>query len=70
MEQLELFRLKFPLSKVMMYEDYMVYKVGGGMAQKAAQDAQKLIKSLNLNLIAVPSIFGDSFEVKRFLLPQ
>ncbi len=70
MSEFETFRTQYPLSKVMVYDDFMVYKVGGGLAKKAAEDAQKLIQSLQLNLIAIPSPFGDSFKVKPFSLPQ
>lgn len=64
--QLTTFRENFPMVRVMVYETYIVYKVGKGLAIKAAEDAQNIIDKLGLALSACPTKFSsnDSFFVQ------
>lgn len=63
---LEQFRLKWPSIKVTVYEDMLVYKVGGGFSDSEAGYANKLIHELGLPLIAEATTLHskDSFTVK------
>lgn len=62
---LEKFREKYPSIRVNVYDDYLVYKVAVGYGKRAAIDANELIESLGLQLVAMPSSLPamDSFSV-------
>lgn len=66
---LERFRKQFPLTNVMVYDDYMVYSVPAGYVKSSIKDATNLIKQLKLPLEAVSNsnksgVFMDTFLVK------
>lgn len=63
---LEQFRLKWPSIKCTVYDDMLVYKVGGGYADSEAGYANKMILELGLPLIAEATTLQakDSFSVK------
>lgn len=46
----------FPIVKVNVYEDSMIYKVPRGRADSVAKEANQLIEKLNLPLVAIPTI--------------
>lgn len=52
--QLEKFRVRFPLNRVLVEADYMIYKIGGMRAREAAVLANELIDEMELNLVAIP----------------
>lgn len=62
----EMFRIKFASAKVSVHDDRMVYTVGYGCAKRSAIEANEVIESLKLNLIAIPNEFpkDDTFVVK------
>ena len=51
-EYLNIFRKSFPYSKVMQYDDMLVYKIPPCFCQEVAKEAQHLIDKLNLPLIS------------------
>jgi len=66
---LEKFRVKFPLTNVMVYDDYMVYRVPVGYVGSSVKDANQTISELKLPLQAVSNptksgVFLDTFVVK------
>lgn len=69
---LENFRVNFPLSRVTVDEDKLVYRVSHGTARRAAQDANEKIESMNLPLVAIANAFpfNDTFEVKSIETPD
>ncbi len=60
------FRESFPLVKVIVYDNYLTYKVPDGRAKSCADLANELIDKLDLPLVAIPTegYRGDSFLVK------
>jgi len=54
-QQLETFRINFPLTRVRVEENYMTYRVRRGLAKSLSQDANELIKRLDLDLVALPT---------------
>ncbi len=65
--QLEVFLEAYPSTRVNYYQDSLVYKVRDGRAKKWADEANKLILSLGLDLVAIASPYNDSFMVKSSL---
>lgn len=65
-KQLETFTKLYPSILGTRYDDYIVYRTAPGFAKKAAQKANKIIESENLELTAIPTTFlkDDSFVVK------
>ncbi len=66
MDHLETFRIRYGSSKVLVYDDCLVYRVANRFAPLAAKDANKLIEKLQLPLVATPTDFSsnDSFSIK------
>jgi hypothetical protein len=64
--QLETFRTNYNSTKVMVYDNNMVYSVAKGWADKAALEANNIISKLGLQLKAVPTTFlsKDSFLIE------
>ena len=52
MEALNEFRKNYYSTRVMVYDNYMVYSVTPGHSKKATQEANDLIEELDLPLIA------------------
>lgn len=52
-EQLEKFRTNFPLTRVVVYDEFMTYKVRRGLAKSVTGEANELIDKLGLELVAV-----------------
>ena len=65
--QFETFRVSFYSHNVTVYDDSMVYRTPKGLADKMCEDANDLIRKLNLDLVAIPTTFAnkDSFHVKN-----
>jgi hypothetical protein len=63
---LETFRLKCPLKRVTVEDDYLIYKVSRGTAKRAVVDSNELIVMLDLPLVAIGGGLwaDDSFIVK------
>lgn len=53
--ELEVFRKNFPLTRVNVQEDFMVYSVRKGLADAVTKDANELIEELGLSLVAIPT---------------
>ncbi len=62
-EQLEKFRVNFPLTKVTVYDLFMTYKVRSGLADSVAQEANELIETLGLELTAIPSRLSSADSI-------
>ena len=64
--QLEIFRENFYSVRCLVEEDYIVYRTKDGLAKLLADEANKLIEKLNLNLSAIPTTLPrqDSFTVQ------
>lgn len=64
---LETFRQCFPLTRVSVENDYLIYKVKRGLGRSTAQEANELIEKNNWDLTAIPTRFpsDDSFFVQR-----
>jgi len=60
------FREAFHHTRVIVYRDYMTYRVRDGYADKVAKDANDLMLKLDLPLVAIPTKLSakDSFVVK------
>lgn len=67
--ELEIFRENFYSVNVFVENGYMVYRTRKGFAKMVAQEANKLIEKLGLNLVAIPSSLSskDSFHVQSNL---
>ncbi len=66
-EQLERFRKEYPSVRVMVYDDFLSYKVADGCANRAAQDANEVIEMYSLDgitAIPTPGYRKDSFIVR------
>ena len=61
------FREKFPLTRVMVYDDCLVYKVKRGYAKLTSDMANEIIERENLPLVAIPTTLSsdDSFVVQN-----
>ncbi len=61
----EIFRRRFPSARVSVFANCMVYKCASGYAKKCAGQAERLIRSLSLPLIAKATTFHtqDSFII-------
>ena len=53
--QLQIFREAFPLTKAWVEPEYIVYRVRNGLAKSVAEEANRLIEEMGLNLVAIPS---------------
>lgn len=65
-QELEQFRENYFSTKCLVENDYVVYKTRRGFAKALAEEANKLIEMLGLNLTAIPTSLSanDSFCVK------
>lgn len=64
----ELFRISYPSANVMVYDDMLVYKVGGSLAPHACKCAKKLIDANNWPLEAIwPKGFPDVMQIVSIL---
>jgi hypothetical protein len=61
--QLNIFQENFPLIKCMVYEDCIVYKVLRGRCKEVAEEANKVIERLGLNLSAIPTSLSSQDSV-------
>ena len=61
--EFEIFRKNFLATKVMVYQDEMVYKVRRGFAKSVAEEANKIIEKLGLDLVAIPSPLSSADSV-------
>jgi hypothetical protein len=57
------FRENFPLTKVMAYDDCLVYSTRRGLAQSVAKDANEIIEKLGLELTAIPTSLSSQDSV-------
>lgn len=66
-QEFERFRKNFLATRVMVYQDEMVYKVRRGFAKKVAQEANSIIEKLGLDLVAIPTSLSsqDSVSVQH-----
>jgi hypothetical protein len=64
--QFEQFRESFYCKNVMVYEDTMVYRTPRGLSESMADDANRVIAKLKLDLVAIPTSLTakDSFYIK------
>lgn len=64
--QLEKFREVYPSTRVTVHDDFIVYKVRKGTADKSAKGANELIQQYGLDLTAMATGFPnkDSFWVQ------
>ena len=53
--ELEKFREAFPFTKVWVEPEYIVYRVRNGLAKSVAEEANRLIEEMGLNLVAIAS---------------
>ena len=65
-KQFETFRVSFYSRSVTVYANSMVYRTPNGLADKICEDANNLIRKLNLDLVAIPTTLykKDSFHIK------
>ena len=65
--QLEQFRKTFRYKNVFVEDEYMIYRCPRGYSDRMVDDAQDLIKRLNLNLVAMGTTFlaKDSFTIRE-----
>lgn len=65
-DHFDCFREHFSSVRLVQYDWGLVYKCGGGMAEKQAKEANELIERLNLPLVAIPKSNHpkDSFYVQ------
>ncbi len=54
-DDLQKFRENFPLVKCHVENEFMTYRVRNGLAKSVADEANKLIDELGLNLVAIAS---------------
>lgn len=70
-DELEQFRLNYHSKNVIVGNYDMQYRVGTGYAKKASVRANKIIRELNLNLVAIPfGKRGNYFIVKSDQTPD
>lgn len=69
---LESFRINFPLHKVWVDEDQLLYTVSRGTAKRAAQEANEKINDMGLPLVAIANKFpfDNTFIVKSIEKPD
>ena len=60
---LDTFRENFPLTKVMAYDDCLVYSTRKGLAQSVAASANEVIEKLGLELTAIPTSLNSQDSV-------
>ena len=67
MEAMEKFREAYPSVRVTVYANCMVYKTAPGFADDGATRANKLIKDMELPLVATATTFytKDSFTIQK-----
>ncbi len=60
------FREEYGSRRLLVYEDYMVYKTAPGYSDKAAINANELIEDMDLPLVAIPTTSHrkDSFYIQ------
>lgn len=63
------FRRAYSSIRLTVYEDMLVYSTSAGWSEKAAREANSIIRSLNLPLVAESTklLRKDSFTVKPIL---
>jgi hypothetical protein len=66
-ENLTRFREKFPLTRVTVFDDCLVYKVKRGYAKLSSDMANEIIEKESLPLVSIPTTLsaGDSFTVQN-----
>lgn len=63
---LETFRVCFPLTRVTVYDDFLVYKTRRGLAKAVAEDANDVIAEKGWPLVAIATNFvsNDTIVIK------
>ncbi len=62
-QELEEFRLAFPLTKVWVEPDCLVYRTRRGLARSLAEAANELIEKLGLSLSAIPTSLSSQDSI-------
>lgn len=61
--EFETFRKNFLATRVTVYDDYMTYKVRRGFAKRVAEEANRIISKLGLDLVAIPTSLSSADSV-------